>query len=132
MHRADFAVGRRKRSGITLIQKNDLITFNLAHYGADVQRGENAMRLWRKNLLMVGFVFVAAAVITAVVFSQFDILNYTAEGVIPIALEVIAAICFAVFAITRPYTENWFPRTLAAIVAAGIPAFVWYAIWFVD
>ena len=90
------------------------------------------MRLWRKNLLMVGFVFVAAAVITAVVFSQFDILNYTAEGVIPIALEVIAAICFAVFAITRPYTENWFPRTLAAIVAAGIPAFVWYAIWFVN
>mgnify|MGYP006939722345 FL=1 len=90
------------------------------------------MRLWRKNLLMVGFVFVAAAFITAVVFSQIDILNYTAEGVIPIVLEVIAAICFAVFAITRPYTENWFPRTLAAIVAAGIPAFVWYAIWFVD
>lgn len=82
VHRTDSEVGRRKRSGITLIQKNDLITFNLAHYGADVQRGENAMRLWRKNLLMVGFVFVAAAVITAVVFSQFDILNYTAEGVI--------------------------------------------------
>lgn len=90
------------------------------------------MRLWRKNLLIVGFIFVAVAVITAIVFSQFDILSYTAEGMIPITLEVIAAICFAVFAITRPYTENWFPRTLAAFVAAGIPAFVWYAIWFVD
>ena len=89
------------------------------------------MRLWRKNLLMVGFVFVAAAVITAVVFSQFDILNYTAEGVIPIALQELAAVCLGEYVATRPDTDAWIGRTLKTVLAASVPSLIWAVFWFI-
>ncbi|MDO4286107.1 MAG: hypothetical protein Q4C40_00110 [Eubacteriales bacterium] len=94
------------------------------------------MSSWRKKFFIAGMIFFVITLIILALFlcipAIYERLSHEVLCFVPITFDLLATVSFAIFTISRPYTENWFPRTLAVVFIGGVPALVWYAIWFVN